>query len=73
MYRQLEKLSITDALTGLFNRRLFDMRYVEEIHRARRNGTEISLLMIDIDDFKKINDTYGHLCGDAACSGWPPI
>lgn len=64
MYRQLEKLSITDALTGLFNRRLFDMRYVEEIHRARRNGTEISLLMIDIDDFKKINDIHGHLCGD---------
>ena len=64
MYLQLQKFSITDSLTGLFNRRLFDMRYVEEISRARRNGTEISMLMIDIDDFKKINDTHGHLCGD---------
>jgi diguanylate cyclase (GGDEF)-like protein len=53
-----------DGLTGLFNRRGFDARLREELSRAQRQQQVISLLMIDVDNFKKFNDTYGHLDGD---------
>ena len=53
-----------DFLTGLSNRLAFDERVQEEIQRARRYGRELSLLMIDIDDFKKVNDRFGHHWGD---------
>jgi diguanylate cyclase (GGDEF)-like protein len=55
-----------DVLTGLFNRRYFDARLAEETARSRRHGNPLSLLMIDIDRFKTINDRYGHAVGDAA-------
>ncbi len=59
-----EILAITDPLTGVSNRRYFDMRFSEEIERAKRYGSDLSCLMIDIDNFKSINDTYGHAAGD---------
>lgn len=57
-------LAATDKLTGLRNRRMFDQRLEEEIARARRNDKPLSLLMLDVDDFKQINDTRGHVAGD---------
>jgi len=57
-------LATTDKLTGLRNRRFFDQRLAEEIQRAIQHEKPLSLLMLDIDDFKRINDTYGHAAGD---------
>jgi diguanylate cyclase (GGDEF)-like protein/PAS domain S-box-containing protein len=62
---RLETLAIEDGLTGLANRRRFDERLVEEWTRAYRERTSLSLLMIDIDQFKSFNDKYGHPAGDA--------
>jgi diguanylate cyclase (GGDEF)-like protein len=53
-----------DALTGLANRRLLDARLAEEIDRARRHGTHLAFVLVDVDDFKQVNDTHGHQCGD---------
>jgi diguanylate cyclase (GGDEF)-like protein len=61
---EVEKLSLTDALTGLGNRRAFDHRLAEEVNRAKRYGTPLSLALVDIDHFKVCNDTHGHLAGD---------
>ncbi|AHY54915.1 diguanylate cyclase domain-containing protein [Bradyrhizobium japonicum] len=61
---KLASLATTDGLTGLANRRAFDERLAEEWARARRDGTQISLLLIDVDHFKKFNDHYGHQAGD---------
>lgn len=61
---RLAELTHTDALTGIGNRRLFDRALQEEWSRARRNGQVLSLLMIDVDLFKKYNDQYGHHAGD---------
>ncbi len=60
----LRELSITDSLTGLFNRRYFEERFYEELHRSERHNLTFSLAMLDIDDFKLFNDTEGHLAGD---------
>ncbi len=61
---QLEHLAREDTLTGLANRRHFDERLQEEWQRAARHGHSLALLLCDIDYFKKVNDTYGHTCGD---------
>jgi diguanylate cyclase (GGDEF)-like protein len=61
---QLQKLSITDYLTGLYNIRYFYHRFTEEFSRTRRYKFHLSCLMIDIDHFKEINDKYGHRIGD---------
>ena len=61
---RLEKLAITDYLTGLYNVRYFYHRIIEEFSRCQRYGLPISCLMIDIDFFKKVNDVYGHKTGD---------
>lgn len=61
---RLEQLVLQDGLTGIANRRCFDQRLNQEWGRARRTGAALSLLLIDIDHFKKLNDTYGHLSGD---------
>ncbi|MEH2490909.1 diguanylate cyclase domain-containing protein [Bradyrhizobium sp. AZCC 2230] len=61
---KLTSLASTDGLTGLANRRAFDERLADEWARARRDGTQLSLLLIDVDHFKKFNDHYGHLAGD---------
>ena len=64
MEEQLEALSLTDALTGLGNRRAFDQALESEWRRARRDHAAVSLLMLDLDDFKGVNDEYGHQAGD---------
>ncbi|MFR1672938.1 MAG: GGDEF domain-containing protein [Candidatus Gastranaerophilaceae bacterium] len=64
MYSQTKHMSITDPLTGLFNRRHFESNLDREYSRAKRYKNELSFAIIDIDFFKKINDTYGHSCGD---------
>jgi len=63
---KLEELSKLDGLTSLPNRRYFDETYEKEWKRAHREKTPLSVLMIDLDFFKKYNDTYGHLAGDAS-------
>ncbi|WCM22739.1 GGDEF domain-containing protein [Paraburkholderia bryophila] len=63
---RLKQLGMTDSLTGLANRRYFDERLREEIMRAARYGVPVACLFIDIDSFKRINDTYGHQTGDRA-------
>lgn len=64
MYTQTKQLSITDALTNLYNRRYFETTFAREFARAKRYNSQLSLVVVDIDWFKKINDTYGHSCGD---------
>jgi diguanylate cyclase (GGDEF)-like protein len=62
--QKLEKLSSRDGLTGLYNRREFERRLSVEFERARRYGRPFSVLMLDIDHFKLVNDDYGHQAGD---------
>jgi len=62
--RQLRKIALIDPLTGIFNRRFFFKRLEEEFLRTTRYGVQLSLLFIDIDNLKPINDTYGHVAGD---------
>lgn len=64
--RELARLAETDGLTGLTNRRGFDAALDRSIRRARRTGTPLSLLMLDLDHFKLLNDTLGHQAGDHA-------
>ncbi len=63
---QLRRLSAIDRLTGLFNRGYFDERVEAELSRARRGQQPLSLVMIDVDHFKRFNDRYGHAAGDTA-------
>lgn len=62
---RLREISVTDSLTGLFNKRYFDLRLAEEVARSRDTGQPLALLMLDIDYFKHYNDTFGHTAGDA--------
>lgn len=62
--QQLEKINTIDSLSGLFNRRHFDKRLQAELKRGRRELSPLSLILFDIDHFKKVNDTYGHTTGD---------
>jgi diguanylate cyclase (GGDEF)-like protein len=64
--RELTQLSTEDPLTGLGNRRLFDLRLETEVKRAVRNSTPLCLLLVDVDHFKLYNDHYGHPAGDEA-------
>lgn len=64
LLHRLEDLSNTDRLTGLHNRRYFDIRLQDELAHALRNDTVIAVLMLDVDHFKKYNDHYGHQQGD---------
>src|SRR2546427_4022035 len=63
--RNMEKRAAEDPLTGLYNQRMFEERLRHEFERAKRYGRPLSLMMIDIDDFKQVNDQYGHHWGDA--------
>lgn len=62
--RSVGLLALTDGLTGLFNRRYMDIRLEEEISRSQRYDKRFSLILVDIDHFKQINDTWGHATGD---------
>jgi two-component system, cell cycle response regulator len=62
---ELRSLSLTDGLTGAGNRRAFDEGLLQEVARARRGGGELSLALFDIDHFKRVNDSHGHVAGDA--------
>ena len=64
VYERLEQLAATDSLTALFNRRYFEQALPREVSRAERRGGSIALMMLDIDHFKQLNDTYGHTVGD---------
>jgi two-component system cell cycle response regulator len=64
--QQLERLSVTDALTGLRNRRFAEWFLRGELERSRRHGNLLSVMLADIDHFKQVNDTHGHAAGDAA-------
>jgi diguanylate cyclase (GGDEF)-like protein len=64
LLRQLYEASVTDALTGANNREHFDSQLRMELSYARRHGTDVSLVMFDVDHFKRVNDTYGHPVGD---------
>lgn len=64
LYAQIEDQATKDGLTGLANHRHFYDRLAEELERARRTRQPVTLLMFDIDDFKRLNDTYGHPAGD---------
>ncbi|MCM8761312.1 MAG: GGDEF domain-containing protein [Candidatus Omnitrophica bacterium] len=64
LYEIVEKMAITDSLTGLYVRRYFYERFTEELQRSKRHGFPFAILMLDIDDFKQCNDRYGHLVGD---------
>lgn len=65
LFQKVEELSLTDPLTGLANRRQFDSTLTVELARARRHHGPLSLLILDLDHFKTINDTWGHPAGDA--------
>lgn len=67
------RMAITDGLTNLSNRKQLDNLLTEEIPRAQRHGRDLALLMLDIDHFKTINDTYGHLTGDTVLRGLSSI
>ncbi len=61
---RVKQLAYLDGLTGIFNRRFFELRILEEIERARRYGTGMAVIMADIDQFKRLNDEFGHVLGD---------
>jgi diguanylate cyclase (GGDEF)-like protein len=65
-HSSIKQQANTDSLTGLFNRRSFENVLDREFHRADRHGREFSLALVDVNDFKKFNDTYGHQAGDHA-------
>jgi two-component system, cell cycle response regulator len=64
MVQELEELSIRDELTGLYNRRYFSLKLEEEVGRAQRQGHQVYLAILDVDDFKSYNDAFGHPAGD---------
>ena len=69
---ELERLSNLDGLTGLHNRRALDARLETELARSRRSGVPLSLLMLDIDDFKEVNDRFSHTVGDEVLASGAP-
>lgn len=69
LQRELMGQALTDPLTGAYNRRQMDVSLAEAIERKRRTGAPVSILMIDIDHFKKVNDDFGHPVGDQVLRG----
>ena len=64
LHETVQRQAVTDELTGLFNHRRFQEVMFQEVERAKRFGNEMGLIMLDIDNFKRVNDTYGHMQGD---------
>lgn len=73
VYAEIEKYATQDALTGLNNRRSLDIRIAQEVAVAKRKNLPLCVMMLDIDFFKKINDTYGHYVGDAVLKEFASI
>ncbi|KAB2931436.1 MAG: diguanylate cyclase [Candidatus Contendobacter sp.] len=71
--QELDRLSRMDSLTGAMTRRAFDQRFAEEIERARRFDHPLTLLVADLDHFKRVNDTRGHHAGDVALRGFVSV
>ena len=69
LYEATRQLAITDGLTKIYNHRFFQELFEKEFTRSDRYNTVFSLIMLDIDHFKRVNDTYGHLCGDEILKG----
>jgi diguanylate cyclase (GGDEF)-like protein len=63
--QEVYKMALLDPLTGLFNRRYIEQRLEDEIKRSERHGRPLSVILFDLDEFKQVNDTYGHGAGDA--------
>ncbi|HVP43311.1 MAG TPA: sensor domain-containing diguanylate cyclase [Terriglobales bacterium] len=63
-YERVRQMAYLDGLTGIFNRRFFELRMMQEIERANRYQLSLSVIMMDVDHFKRINDEFGHLLGD---------
>jgi diguanylate cyclase (GGDEF)-like protein len=68
--REAHELATTDSLTGVYNRRTFKELAEPLLSRARRTRTPVSMLLLDVDHFKRVNDTYGHLAGDEVLAGF---
>ena len=66
LFLQMQQQALTDGLTGCFNRRFFEIQLERDLHLATRMRQPVSLILIDIDHFKRVNDTHGHDAGDAA-------
>ncbi|HEX7956253.1 MAG TPA: GGDEF domain-containing protein, partial [Pyrinomonadaceae bacterium] len=66
LFEQMQHQALTDALTGCFNRRFFEIQLERDLHLATRMRQPVSLILLDIDHFKRVNDTHGHDAGDAA-------
>ena len=64
LHETVERQAVTDELTGLYNRRRFQEAMAAEVERSRRFGQSVGLVLLDLDDFKLVNDTYGHQQGD---------
>ncbi|MEO8290140.1 MAG: sensor domain-containing diguanylate cyclase [Gaiellaceae bacterium] len=69
LYAEMQELAARDKLTGLYNRRLFEEQFDAAVARSQRNGEELSLLVVDLDGLKRINDLGGHPAGDDALRG----
>jgi diguanylate cyclase (GGDEF)-like protein len=63
--QEVYKMALLDPLTGLFNRRYIEQRLENEIARSKRHGRALAVILFDLDEFKRVNDTYGHAAGDA--------
>jgi diguanylate cyclase (GGDEF)-like protein len=63
--QEVYKMALLDPLTGLFNRRYIEQRLESEIARSKRHGRALAVILFDLDEFKRVNDTYGHAAGDA--------
>ena len=72
-HQNLERIAVTDRLTGLYNRTKLDEVFVNELARAERYGQSLAVIMADIDNFKLVNDTYGHQVGDSVLSEFAAI
>lgn len=73
LHGQVQRQAVTDELTGLANRRSFLARLEAEVVRSRRSGSPLGIVLADLDDFKRVNDTYGHAAGDTALRSFAAI